>query len=100
MNSLEKIKAISLDPRSWSYAETLKAIEDIHQLASDEIKNQSGARNEAIDECINALKSKVTNNCDDHTPYYGACISCGRHDNPDVLPDPVSIFKILESLKY
>lgn len=25
-------------------------------------------------------------NCDDHTPYYGACVSCGRYDNPMTLP--------------
>ena len=23
--------------------------------------------------------------CDDHTPYWGPCVSCGRRDNPDVL---------------
>ena len=24
-------------------------------------------------------------NCDDHTPYWGACVSCGRYNNPNVL---------------
>jgi hypothetical protein len=37
MNVLEKIAAISNDPRSWNYEETLKAINDIHELASIEI---------------------------------------------------------------
>ena len=23
--------------------------------------------------------------CDDHTPYWGPCVSCGNYDNDDVL---------------
>lgn len=23
--------------------------------------------------------------CDDHTPYWGPCVSCGSYDNPDVI---------------
>lgn len=31
------------------------------------------------------IKDIKVPNCDDHTPYWGACVSCGRYDNPDVL---------------
>ncbi len=59
----------------------------------------SNRRNDIIDECINTVKSLIHDNCSDHTPYRGACVSCGRVDNPDVLPDPDTVIKKLESLK-
>jgi hypothetical protein len=34
-------------------------------------------------------------NCSDHTPYRGACVTCGRHDNPDVPSEEVNEESIL-----
>ena len=28
-----------------------------------------------------AIKDNMVDNCDDHTPYWGSCQSCGRSDN-------------------
>ncbi len=53
------------------------------------------AMRKALKAAIPLILEKVANkaqttalyrpNCDDHTPYWGACISCGRTDNPDVI---------------
>jgi hypothetical protein len=32
-----------------------------------------------------AIKDNIIDNCDDHTPYYGACQSCGRYHNFKIL---------------
>lgn len=42
------------------------------------------AQQEAIIKNIE-LEDITRPNCDDHTPYYGACITCGKVDNPDVV---------------
>jgi len=99
MTALEKIATISQDPRSWNYEETLKAINDIYQLASDEIALHRVTRNEAIDECIIVIELLVRDNCGSHTPYYGACNDCGQMDNPDVLPPPQEVISELKKLK-
>lgn len=44
------------------------------------------AQREAIKE-----KAKVImiENCSDHTPFRGACCSCGRYDNPEIPSDEI-----------
>jgi len=56
-------------------------------------------RNEVIDECINKIIELERPQCSDHTPYRGACVSCGSIWNPDVLPDPDDVVEELEKLK-
>jgi hypothetical protein len=56
-------------------------------------------RNKIIDECINVIKELTRDNCSDHTPYCGECISCGRSDNPEILPDPDHVLSELKKLK-
>lgn len=56
-------------------------------------------RNEIIDECIAKIKSLVKPHCSDHTPYYGACVTCGYTLNWDELPDPNDVIEALEDLK-
>jgi hypothetical protein len=44
-----------------------------------------------------AEKGKVvmTENCNDHTPYRGPCVSCGRYDNPEIPTDMIDQQSIL-----
>ena len=56
-------------------------------------------RNDIIDECIKKIESLVKPRCNDHTPYYGACVSCGSVSNPEELPDPDDVIEALEKLK-
>jgi len=56
-------------------------------------------RNKIIDECIAKIKSMIKPHCNDHTPYYGYCISCGNTRNWDELPDPEDVIEALEELK-
>lgn len=56
-------------------------------------------RNDVIDECISKIKSLIKPRCDDHTPYQGACVTCGEYYNDDVLPEPSDIIESLEQLK-
>ena len=56
-------------------------------------------KNTIIEECIKVVKRHVNSNCDDHTPYYGACVSCGRHDNPDIVDDIDDLLDDLNNLK-
>lgn len=59
----------------------------------------SSERNLVIDECTEVVRNLITDNCEDHTPFRGACVSCGRHDNFEVLPRPEIVIEKLESLK-
>lgn len=60
----------------------------------------------AIDKCAKEANSKdVTSpNCSDHTPYWGACVTCGRIDNPDVITgsevDKQSILQVKQMINY
>ena len=56
-------------------------------------------RNKIIDECIDKIKSMVKPHCHDHTPYCGACVTCGGTHNWDELPDPEDVIKALQELK-
>lgn len=59
-----------------------------------------------IDKCAEEVEINpiYEPNCDDHTPYWGKCISCGRYDNPDILVgssvDKQSILSIKDKIKY
>jgi hypothetical protein len=52
-----------------------------------------------IDKCIDIVKSHIHPNCDDHTPYMGACSDCGNNGNPDLIKFPDELVEELESLK-
>jgi hypothetical protein len=59
-----------------------------------------------VDKCAVEAESKDVKvpACDDHTPYRGACVSCGRYDNPDVIisseVDKHSILNIKTQINY
>ena len=57
-----------------------------------------------IDECDKVLDSMTRDNCSDHTPYYGPCITCGNRDNYEKLDDPEdvkeAILDIKKQIKY
>ena len=56
-------------------------------------------RSKIIEECINKIKEMIKPHCSDHTPYCGACISCGQYHNFDELPEPDDVIEALEELK-
>ena len=56
-------------------------------------------KNEVIEQCIKIVKSHIEENCDDHTPFWGACVSCGRSDNFDLIKYPEDLIEELEKLK-
>ncbi len=56
-------------------------------------------RNEVIDECITKIEELVRPECLDHTPYRGACVSCGSSFNDDILPEPDIVIEELTKLK-
>jgi hypothetical protein len=56
---------------------------DLHYLMIEFAKlHVEAALKEAAEK---AIKDNIIDNCDDHTPYYGACQSCGRYDNFKIL---------------
>lgn len=52
-----------------------------------------------IERCINIVKSHIRENCDNHTPYQGACSDCGSCSNPDLIKYPDELVEELENLK-
>jgi hypothetical protein len=64
------------------------------QLAIDFAKfNVKAALQKASEE----VEIIMTDNCDNHTPYRGVCIDCGRYDNPKIPTNEVNKKSILES---
>lgn len=51
-----------------------------------------------VQDAIKLVESLIHDNCDDHTPFYGACVTCGRVENFDVLPDPDIVIEKLKNL--
>jgi len=55
-------------------------------------------REKAIQECIDLVVKLTRPNCKEHTPFKGACVSCGSYENPDVI-DPDELLLELGLLK-
>lgn len=61
---------------------------------------------QVIEKCTEEAEAKdlMAPNCDDHTPYWGACISCGKYDNPDIVigseVDKESILNVKQLIEY
>lgn len=59
-----------------------------------------------VDKCAEEARTKdiISPSCNDHTPYWGACVSCGRIDNPDIITeseiDKESILQIKQMIDY
>ncbi len=51
----------------------------------------------ALEAATNQAEVVMVENCSDHTPYRGACVTCNRTDNPDVPSDQVSKESILNA---
>ena len=52
----------------------------------DIIKAMKEACKQVLELAAKNAKTKplYTKACDDHTPYWGPCCSCGQYDNPDI----------------
>lgn len=46
---------------------------------------------EALEAAKNSVDDNVLPNCDNHTPYWGECQTCGRYDNPTVIRDEEAV---------
>lgn len=77
----------------------LSVIEDIQQSFPSEEINKQEQRNVLIDEIISKITQLTFRHCSDHTPYRGACVTCGNVSNWDVLPDPEDVINELEQMK-
>lgn len=51
----------------------------------------------ALEAAADNAKVEMIENCHDHTPYWGACGSCGRYDNPDIATENVDRDSILNA---
>lgn len=69
-----------------------------NHITVHKFEEKTNTREEIINECIDKVRSLIKDNCDDHTPYRGACVTCGKHDNPDILPDPEEVIRALKEL--
>jgi len=57
---------------------------------------KKNAKNDAINKCLEIIKNSIRENCSDHTPYRGACVTCGRHDNFELISNPDDLIKEIE----
>lgn len=69
---LNKITEVSLAGDNFEIQDSIDAMIEFSKL------HVEAALKEASEK---AIRDNIIDNCDDHTPYYGACQSCGRHDN-------------------
>jgi hypothetical protein len=60
-------------------------IPDPYIFAIEFAKLHVEATLKAVNQVIN---ESVIQNCNDHTPFWGECVSCGRYDNPTVYIKP------------
>lgn len=54
-----------------------------------------------VEAALKAAETNVSNgiesNCNDHTPYYGPCVSCGMYDNQQVLPESEVVLELIKN---
>jgi hypothetical protein len=52
-----------------------------------------------IENCEKVITESTKDNCNDHTPYWGACCTCGRMENYDVLDTPDNVKESIKDIK-
>jgi hypothetical protein len=50
----------------------------------------------ALTAAYTSVDNSIIPNCDDHTPYYGPCASCGSYSNPQVLPKSDVVLELIK----
>lgn len=60
---------------------------------------QIDAYNKALDDAIENLNKYTHENCSDHTPYCGACVSCGEMSNYELISEPEDCKQSILKLK-
>jgi hypothetical protein len=85
----EVCKRYAFEVAKASLKEAKKRIEELE--AELKISKETERR-----KCIQEIRSEIRPNCEDHTPFRGACMSCGEYSNYNVLPMPESLIAILE----
>lgn len=70
--------------QTWEEMEQSGQWDDYNSMAREFARRHVTA---ALKAAIEQVKTKniTIPNCDDHTPYWGACVTCGLLDNPDVI---------------
>lgn len=51
----------------------------------------------SLEAAYEKAKVVLVENCDDHTPYWGPCVTCGRYDNPMIPSNEVDKESILNA---
>jgi len=67
----------------------------------DIISAMKEACRQTLELCAKNVKTEpvYTKACDDHTPYWGACCSCGQYNNPDIkIGDKINKQSILDTI--
>ena len=77
-------EVILAEYETGSYLEGLKQIKEAYIFTPEELKQ---LLEEYTDRIVKNAETKevYAPSCDDHTPYRGACVSCGSYSNPDIL---------------
>lgn len=52
---------------------------------------------EAVETIKTAIQDSVKAHCDDHTPFYGPCLSCGRYENTLELPEEDEVLELVSN---
>jgi len=63
------------------------------------IMKKQKTENDGIQRSIDLVESMVTYNCNDHTPFYGPCVTCGQSNNYKKLPSPDYVIEQLKTNK-
>jgi hypothetical protein len=66
--------------------------EQLNELLSNVIKN-------TLKTAAEKAEVVMRDNCSDHTPYWGHCVSCGRTDNPSIPTEEVDKQSILNTFE-
>ncbi len=52
----------------------------------------------SVEEVIKIISRHVGLNCEDHTPYRGACLDCGQHNNYELIKYPENLISYFKNL--
>lgn len=65
------------------------------------LEAMKGFAQEKVKEAVETIKTAIQNSvrayCDDHTPFYGPCVSCGKYENTLELPEQDEVLALISN---